>query len=103
MRERATERARVSLLSEPLGPATLALLHRVTRTAELLDITPSALLPLLDVLEADPSLRGLGAFGLVEEAIDGGVRRAVIGSANGQNAIARARQGAGTVFEGAFA
>ncbi|MCB9713935.1 MAG: hypothetical protein H6712_08785 [Myxococcales bacterium] len=71
MRERATERARVSLLSEPLGPATLALLHRVTRTAELLDITPSALLTLLDVLEADPSLRGLGAFGLVEEAIDG--------------------------------
>ena len=38
-----------------------------------------------------------------EEAIEGGVSRAVIGSANGDNAIARARQGAGTVFEGAFA
>ena len=44
-----------------------------------------------------------GRFPHWNPAIDGGVRRAVIGSANGQNAIARARQGAGTVFEGAFA
>lgn len=35
-----------------------------------------------------------------EEALQEGVRRVVIGSANGDGAIARARQGAGTVFEG---
>ncbi len=35
-----------------------------------------------------------------EEALQEGVRRVVIGSANGAGAIARARQGAGTVFEG---
>ncbi len=34
-----------------------------------------------------------------EEAIDGGVGRVVIGSANGVGAIRRARAGAGTVFE----
>lgn len=36
-----------------------------------------------------------------EEAISGGVLRAVIGSAVGPNAIARARAGTGTVFHGA--
>lgn len=36
-----------------------------------------------------------------EEAIAGGVPRVVIGSALGEGAIARARAGAGTVFEGA--
>ncbi len=38
-----------------------------------------------------------------EEAIAGSVGRVVIGSANGVDAIARARAGAGTVFEGAIA
>ena len=38
-----------------------------------------------------------------EEAINGGVTRVVIGSANGDRPIARAREGAGTVFEGALA
>lgn len=38
-----------------------------------------------------------------EEAISGGVQRVVIGSAVGEGAIARARSGAGTVFEGALA
>lgn len=36
-----------------------------------------------------------------EEALTGGVSRVVIGSANGAGAIAAARGGAGTVFEGA--
>ena len=35
-----------------------------------------------------------------EEALTGGVGRVVIGSANGANAIASARAGSGTVFEG---
>jgi len=35
-----------------------------------------------------------------EEAIAGGVMRVVIGSAKGEGAIARARGGAGTLFEG---
>ena len=38
-----------------------------------------------------------------EEALTGGVARVVIGSAKGESAIARARAGAGTVFEGARA
>jgi acetylglutamate/LysW-gamma-L-alpha-aminoadipate kinase len=38
-----------------------------------------------------------------EEALGGGVGRVVIGSANGSGAIAAARAGAGTVFEGAKA
>ena len=33
-----------------------------------------------------------------EEAMQGGVSRVVIGSANGSDAIARARSGRGTVF-----
>jgi acetylglutamate/LysW-gamma-L-alpha-aminoadipate kinase len=37
-----------------------------------------------------------------EEALLGGVGRIVIGSANGANALTRAREGAGTVFEGAM-
>lgn len=37
-----------------------------------------------------------------EEAMLGGVSRVVIGSANGANALTRAREGAGTVFEGAL-
>ncbi len=38
-----------------------------------------------------------------EEAISAGVRRVVIGSANGERSIASARSGRGTVFEGALA
>ncbi|MBK7404103.1 MAG: [LysW]-aminoadipate kinase [Phycisphaerales bacterium] len=38
-----------------------------------------------------------------EEALLGGVRRVVIGSANGATPVANARAGAGTVFEGAMA
>lgn len=38
-----------------------------------------------------------------EEALSGGVRRVVIGSANGHSPIAAALAGAGTVFEGAAA
>lgn len=38
-----------------------------------------------------------------EEAVAGGVRRVVIGCANGEAPIAAARAGAGTVFEGAVA
>lgn len=38
-----------------------------------------------------------------EEALVGGVGRVVIGSANGEDSIAAARAGAGTVFEGATA
>lgn len=38
-----------------------------------------------------------------EEALNGGVGRSIIGSANGAGAIARARAGAGTVFENATA
>jgi len=38
-----------------------------------------------------------------EEAIGAGVRRVVIGSANGERPIAAARSGTGTVFEGALA
>jgi acetylglutamate kinase len=37
-----------------------------------------------------------------EEALLGGVGRIVIGSANGANALTRAREGSGTVFEGAM-
>lgn len=37
-----------------------------------------------------------------EEALAGGVTRVVIGSANGPAALTRAREGAGTVFEGAM-
>ena len=36
-----------------------------------------------------------------EEAINGGVGRVVIGDARGDDAVMRARSGAGTVFEGA--
>ena len=38
-----------------------------------------------------------------EEAVGGGVRRAIIGCANGASPIAAARAGVGTVFEGAIA
>ncbi len=34
-----------------------------------------------------------------QDAVTGGVQRVVIGSANGENSIARARSGAGTIFE----
>jgi acetylglutamate/LysW-gamma-L-alpha-aminoadipate kinase len=49
--------------------------------------------------EVREAAKGLGA----EEALAGGVARVVIGSASGASPIADARNGAGTVFEGAIA
>ncbi len=66
LRARAKLRGRDSVLSQTFGPQTLSLFHRIARLAEYLDIGPVELLQLLDVIEADPSLRGLGALGLVE-------------------------------------
>lgn len=67
LRERAATRGRASRLSGAFGPLTLSLLHRAARIAELLDLGVLELLELLDVIAADPSLRGLGALGLVED------------------------------------
>ncbi len=67
LQARAKLRGRTSVLSQTFGPKTLSLFHRIAGLASLLDVGPLELLQLLDVVEADPSLRGLGALGIVED------------------------------------
>lgn len=57
----------------------------------------------LDVVRKAAQGRMMNKVLAAEEAINGGVGRVVIGSANGESPIASARKGAGTVFEGAVA
>lgn len=57
----------------------------------------------LDAIRAAAGGRMKNKVLAAEEAIAGGVGRVIIGCANGDGAVARARAGAGTLFEGAAA
>jgi acetylglutamate/LysW-gamma-L-alpha-aminoadipate kinase len=76
------------VLRDPADPASL--IHAVAETGP-------------DVVREAAHGRMKNKVLAAEEAISGGVRRSVIGCANGEAPIAAARAGAGTVFEGAFA
>jgi len=85
-----------------LGASELLLLSNVPGLLE----DPSDPNTLIEDVDADDLARAHAAAGgrmknkvmAAEEALTAGVDRVVIGSAGGENAIARARNGAGTVF-----
>ncbi len=60
-RDRASARGRVSLLVS-VDSRALSILHRVTKLAELTELTPVDLLRLVDVLEKDSGFKTLNAF-----------------------------------------
>ncbi|MCA9278804.1 MAG: [LysW]-aminoadipate kinase [Phycisphaerales bacterium] len=87
-----------------LGADELLLLSNVTGVRRFADdpesVIPSVADTGIDVVREAAHGRMKNKVLAAEEAINGGVRRVVIGTANGPEAIEQARNGAGTVFEG---
>ena len=68
LRERAAARGAVSSLDGRLNIDGISLLHRMTRLLERLDLAPTDLLGLLDLLEHDPSVRAPRFLGVTDAA-----------------------------------